>query len=129
MISIQDYDDVLNIDKQLTALDWSPFENKTVLLTGANGMLGLCLANLLLRAQSQRLVQFKKLYFASRNWHSSLLELPLDSRVRAISNLEIPKINAEVDVLIHTASPSNITKIQNLRETIKINSLEGFSFH
>lgn len=129
MLSIQDYGDVLDIDKQLTTLDWSPFENKTVLLTGANGMLGMCLANLLLRAHSQKLVQFKKLYFASRNWQSSQLGLPVDSRVKAISNFEISKINPEVDVLIHTASPSNITKIQNLRETISVNSLEEFSFH
>jgi UDP-glucuronate decarboxylase len=126
-ISIQDYDRPERIDHFLNEIRWEVYEGSNLLITGCNGMLGLCLVTLLARAQKKGLFQANRVYLASRSGKSEHLDL--EDNFECIKNEDLVNICDEVNVVIHAASPSNATKINSLGDTLNVNSLKNFRFH
>jgi nucleoside-diphosphate-sugar epimerase len=86
---------------------------KTILLTGANGMLGNGLAVALRQIQNRD----TRLILCSRAWVRNLKAINnVDSKLKFIVNEEISALEETVDLVIHTASPSNVTRINTFEE-------------
>jgi nucleoside-diphosphate-sugar epimerase len=90
---------------------------KSILITGAQGMLGHGLAVAIQELRNRSFLNETRLYLSSRSWSSassihwkSLFECEL------ITNDQIPLIREHVDLALHTASPSNITQIKTFEE-------------
>ncbi len=96
-------------------------ENANILVTGAQGMLGASIMKYLIYASNEGLIHPNKLFFASRSWklHEKVQNQP---KVSLIANSEISNCINQINVLIHTASPSNITKVKSLEELLSINT-------
>lgn len=90
---------------------------KTILLTGANGMLGNGLAVALRSFQKGNF----RLILASRSWSQDYTSSIASSELHFITNEEISNIEETVDLVIHTASPSNITQIKSFEELEMVN--------
>jgi UDP-glucuronate decarboxylase len=98
-----------------TSLDELP---KTILITGANGMLGNGLAVALRRLQNSEI----RLILSSRRWNRNYpFTEEANSQVKFITNEEISNLEETIDLVIHTASPSNITQISTFEELEDIN--------
>jgi UDP-glucuronate decarboxylase len=104
---------------QSITLDSKELYNTKVLITGSQGMLGggisVVLANLILKQELNC-----QLYLASRSW-SNLEKFNHNETVNFISNEQARAGDIPFDFIIHCASPSNITKVQSLKELIDIN--------
>jgi len=91
----------------------------TILVTGAQGMLGNGIATALVKLgelNSQRLI------LASRKWSSEAIKKwSKNPQCKLIRNEEIAQLPHKIDLVIHTASPSNITQIDSLEELEKTN--------
>lgn len=120
-VSLSDYDDVERIDQLLAGVEWSGYKNKKILITGSNGMLGKCLTKLFIRAYVNEFLSFQSLTLASRQW--KLQEQFTDDRIHYVTNEEIQENSHSYDVIFHLASPSNISKIESLEETLSVNYL------
>ena len=96
-------------------------ENANVLVTGAQGMLGKSIMKYLIYANNEGHIRPNKLLFASRTWN--LYEkFQNQPNISLIANSEISDCIKEVNILIHTASPSNVTKVNSLEELLSINT-------
>jgi UDP-glucuronate decarboxylase len=90
---------------------------KVILITGAQGMLGHGLAvgidNLLV---SQKVNDFKVI-LASRQWTSTSVSFWKKSpNIVLVTNQQISSLRDQIDLVIHTASPSNITQISTFED-------------
>jgi UDP-glucuronate decarboxylase len=105
---------LLNFD-----IDFDRLQNQNILLTGSQGMLGRGLS-VVLRSLVATGKLHCNLFLASREWRQEDL-IQKTSGIEFISNQEARKRKIPFDLIIHCASPSNITKIQTLEELSDIN--------
>lgn len=100
----------------------STFQPKRILVTGAQGMIGNAIACSLQELRRLGLLQTTEIVLASRKWEKySIQEYSAFSGLRLISNSEITEIG-KIDLVIHTASPSNITRIESLHQLRQANA-------
>jgi UDP-glucuronate decarboxylase len=126
-MKISDYDEIEVIDSFLSKINWLPLNYKNILITGCNGMVGMCLTILVLRAYELGLFKPKNIYLSSRDWSESRLDIVNDSSVHCVTNSEIELLHHKIDHVFHTASPAHIGSISSIEETLRINSLAGFN--
>lgn len=94
----------------------------TILVTGAQGMLGHGIATALDKLVNLGEVNSQQLIFASRNWSSEAIKKwGKNPHCKLIRNEEIAQIPHKIDLVIHTASPSNVTQIKSFDELEKTN--------
>lgn len=93
---------------------------KSVLITGAQGMLGNAIAEYFYKAISELHGDNALLLLASRSWP---MRTKWESRrnCRLIANADITSEDSQVELIVHTASPSNITKVESREILNKIN--------
>jgi UDP-glucuronate decarboxylase len=94
--------------------DLSP---KSILITGAQGMLGNGIAVAFNNLIQNNLLSSSRLILASREWsYSAVNKWSENKNCKLINNNEISTFEDNVDLVIHTASPSNITKINSFED-------------
>jgi UDP-glucuronate decarboxylase len=100
-----------------TTISSSSLRFKTILITGSQGMLGHGLAvaiNCLMVSQN---VKDFKVILSSRKWSDASTSFWKKSpNIVLINNQQISSLKCQVDLVIHTASPSNITQISTFEE-------------
>ncbi len=90
---------------------------KTILLTGSQGMVGNGVAKALNFLQKNGVLTDTKLLLCSREWsQQAARSWEENSNLELILNTDISKIQDQVEIVIHTASPSNITQIDSYQE-------------
>jgi nucleoside-diphosphate-sugar epimerase len=98
----------------ITNTDFAP---RSILVTGAQGMLGNGIAVTLANLVQKNLLERCQLILASRKWSTTAANYwSKNKNCKLINNSEIGTADKEVDLVIHTASPSNITKINSFEE-------------
>jgi len=105
---------------QFLNLDYSSIQGMRILITGCQGMLGGAIAVTFSELLRQGLIECE-MYLASRLWLKSS-ELDYEKSVKLISNEEAREGSIEFDLIIHCASPSNITKIKSQEELRDVNT-------
>jgi dTDP-glucose 4,6-dehydratase len=95
---------------------------KSILITGAQGMLGNGIAKAFNLLQMNGTLADTKLFLGSREWQSEA-KSGWDERdnLKVVANSDISKIQGGVEVVVHTASPSNITQINSFDELHDVN--------
>ncbi len=95
---------------------------KSILVTGAQGMLGNAIAIRLNRILTAIAISEWSLVLASRNWSkNAILNWEKYPNVKLVENHEIATFPMNVELVIHTASPSNITKIETFESLKSVN--------
>lgn len=90
---------------------------KTILITGAQGMLGHGLAVAINELLKMNTSNKPRLFLASRNWQDKSSSIWKDALYcELITNEQIPFISQKIDVVVHAASPSNVTQISSFEE-------------
>ena len=116
------YDDIFQ-NKFLGSISSLKFKGN-ILITGARGMLGnalACAINELLSNQSSNGV---KLILCSRDWKpAELIYWKNYEYVENVTNFNLLSSYKSVDLVIHTASPSNMTKITTI-DDLRIPNIE-----
>ena len=92
-------------------IDWDRFKNKTILITGATGLIGFNLLSSLVYANSTRqlnmqiLALVRNIEKAEKRFHDLL---QAGEKIKFIEGdlLDIPKISGPVDFIIHGGSPT-----------------------
>ena len=93
--------------------------NGDILITGAQGMLGNALACAVNELQTERILNESKIILCSRNWELKEAKRWQNySNVEIVTNTNLLSNYRSVDFVIHTASPSNITKITTLDDLL-----------
>jgi nucleoside-diphosphate-sugar epimerase len=93
------------------------YEPRTILITGAQGMLGHGLAVAIQQLKETGRLSETHLILSSRKWSSATSMIwKNNTKCELITNDRIPFIRQEIDLVIHTASPSNITQITSFEE-------------
>jgi nucleoside-diphosphate-sugar epimerase len=88
-----------------------------ILITGSKGMIGNALACAINELQARKVLKNLKLILCSRTWEPKEAKLWENfSNVELVKNSDLSKYNKSVDYVIHTASPSNITKINAIND-------------
>jgi UDP-glucuronate decarboxylase len=96
----------------------------TIMITGSQGMIGNALAVYIAEVQRNNSNSTIQLILASRSWNDPTKQEWISNvHCKLILNSEIEKISEKIDLVIHTASPSNVTKIENIHD------LEYTNFH
>ncbi len=115
------FSDLFNsTDNEILNIDYSSTYGKRILLTGSRGMIGGALSTTLTELLGDHLVECE-LFLASRSWQGCE-ELFPNKSIKLISNKEARSGSILFDIIIHCASPSNITKIESLDELIDVNT-------
>lgn len=108
-------------DEQIVFKSKSTFHPRRILVTGAQGMIGNAVACSLQHLQQLGILRATELVLASRNWEKDYIKkYSTASGLRFINNSEITAIG-KIDLVIHAASPSNITRIQSLHQLREVN--------
>jgi UDP-glucuronate decarboxylase len=95
----------------------SMLQVESILITGSQGMLGNGIAKALYFLQTNGGLGKTKLFLASRAWTlDAKMGWKESASLRLVANSEISKIQSKVEVVIHTASPSNIIQINSYQE-------------
>jgi UDP-glucuronate decarboxylase len=94
---------------------------KSILLTGSQGMLGNGIVQKLIHLKEVGPLENTKLYFASRKWPNTKIRYCEKDIYTLIANSEIQTIKDAIDIVIHTASPSNVTQIHSYQELYDAN--------
>lgn len=90
---------------------------RAILLTGSKGMVGNSVAKALNSLQKSGVLTDTKLLLCSREWSKEdERSWERNCNLELIANTDISKIQDQVEIVIHTASPSNITKIDSYEE-------------
>ncbi len=100
-------------------LSRSNFDYPRILITGSNGMLGNALAVTLdniIYEQSLRC----DLFLASRIWPEESISR-FRSSPHLLNNIEVRSKKYDFDLIVHCASPSNVTKIEGYLQLADIN--------
>jgi dTDP-4-dehydrorhamnose reductase len=93
------------------------FAPRSILITGAQGMIGNGIAVTLSDLIQKNLLAPCELVLASRKWSSTGTRIWSKNKYcNLIDNTEIGTAYNDIDLVIHTASPSNITKINSFEE-------------
>lgn len=88
-----------------------------ILITGSQGMLGNALACAIRELQKTKILNESKLILSSRNWHIKEAEYWQNfGNIEVLTNDELLDYRGSVDFVIHTSSPSNITKINTISD-------------
>jgi UDP-glucuronate decarboxylase len=115
------FEDIFSSSIQSIDLSTS-FKPRSILLTGAQGMVGNGLTKSLIQLQRTGSLSATKLYFASRQWKTELVDNHSESGdYLLVKNEDISDIKDQIELVIHTASPSNITKIGSYEELQEVN--------
>jgi nucleoside-diphosphate-sugar epimerase len=100
----------------------SKLKPKSILITGAQGMLGNALAKAISFLQSTGQLPDTKLILLSREWEPKVVESwKTNKSCMLMQNSSISEINFPIEIVIHTASPSNITQINSYAELYEVN--------
>lgn len=101
-----------------------PLSDVKILVTGAQGMLGNAIATAICSIASQEIYPRITIYLSSRNWSNTNVMINHQGACKCIKvlNSEIATLKEEFDLVIHTASPSNITKITSFEDLDFANS-------
>jgi nucleoside-diphosphate-sugar epimerase len=114
--------------------------NKSVLITGASGMLGSYLVESIIRGCDQAGVSFKKIKLTSKmGSFQNLKHMQEDKRITYVKHEDYNLEDADsFEVIIHAGSPSNITKFGSVGDLLESNltfveshnfsSVENFCF-
>ena len=95
---------------------------KSILITGAQGMLGNALAKALSFLQTTGQLPDTKLILVSREWEPMIVESwKKNKSCLLIQNSSISEIDFPIEIVIHTASPSNITQINSYAQLYEVN--------
>lgn len=122
-IFLKDIHDIINSD-----IHWEKLKNKTVLITGASGMIGTYMVNTLLQL-NDKLGYNIKVIGVLRNINKVVPETMTRDDVEYIQHdVTVPmNIPQQVDYVIHAASPASPLIMQNQPvETIAANTLGTF---
>lgn len=91
------------------------FNGKRILILGSQGMIGNAFSQILLEGVNRGIFIPKEVLLASRNW----IDYPKSQEIsnfQRILNTDLDRIDKNIDILIHCASPSNITKYETFNE-------------
>lgn len=85
-------------------LNWSEFNNKTILITGANGMIGGYLTKLFIKLKEEKNISLKLILLVRKNKYYQEKEFVkiLEQNVE-----EEIKVSEKIDYIIHAASPAS----------------------
>jgi UDP-glucuronate decarboxylase len=98
------------------------YEPKSVLITGSQGMLGNGLAQTFFEYQKIGYLQNTKLLLASRYWNAEAMIFWKNERnIQLMTNIELLKYTEEIDLVLHTASPSNVMSFNTYDELTAAN--------
>lgn len=100
-------------------IEFNALQNLNILITGSRGMLGGGLVATLRSLISIGILDCN-LFLASRKWNAPGIENNT-KKILHISNEDARKKNYPFDLIIHCASPSNITRIQTIEELEDVN--------
>lgn len=88
-----------------------------ILITGAKGMLGNALAYAMQELQSKGFLNESKIILSSRNWSTKeTMYWQKFGNIETVTNIDLLNNYQSIDYVIHTASPSNITKINSIAD-------------
>ena len=88
-----------------------------ILITGAKGMLGNAFAYAMQELQSKGFLNESKIILSSRHWSSKeTLYWQNFGNIETVTNKDLLNNYQSIDYVIHTASPSNITKINSIAD-------------
>ena len=101
-----------------------PLSDAKILITGAQGMLGNAIATALCGKISEEIHTPITIYLSSRSWNNTNVKTNHIGVCNCLKvlNSEIATMEEEFDLVIHTASPSNITKITSFEDLDFANS-------
>ena len=105
--------------EQILSLNRSEFSFTSVLVTGSNGMLGNAVA-ITLDKLIHKHAHECDLYLASRSWPAEATG-GFEGSPILITNNEVRNQKYNFDLIVHCASPSNVTKIESYEHLIEIN--------
>lgn len=95
-----------------------------ILITGAQGMIGNALACAINELLSNQILNGVRLILCSRDWKPANLEYWKNFKnVENVTNFNLLNNYKSIDLVIHTASPSNITKIKRI-DDLRIPNIE-----
>ncbi len=112
----KDFDELLN----MPSINWNALQNKTLLITGASGLIGSNLVNFILYANTKKKSNIK-IIAVVRNIEKALAKyISQDNLIFITSNVQdLKEIECEVDYIIHAANPtSSKFFVENPVETI-----------
>ncbi len=116
------FEDIYDSESEIFgSLNFKILAGKTILITGCRGMLGGTLAVTFIELKKRNQLPGSKVYLASREWGNWQYNLENATDVIFITNQEARETRLNFDLIIHCASPSNITKISNLENLLDIN--------
>ena len=118
------YKDIFPNEDLSVKIEDFPLRDTKILVTGAQGMLGNAIATAMCSIVSQEILAPIQIYISSRNWSNTNIKLnhQKDCECIRVLNSEITTLKEEFDLVIHTASPSNITKINSFEDLNFANS-------
>ena len=95
-----------------------------ILITGAQGMLGNALACAINELLSNQILKGTRLILCSRDWKPVELQYWKSFKnIENVTNFNLLNNYKSIDLVIHTASPSNITKINKI-DDLRIPNIE-----
>jgi UDP-glucuronate decarboxylase len=97
-------------------------EPKSILITGAQGMLGNSLAQALRFLSHTGYLSKTQIVLLSRQWsREAQNEWKNDSNFQLVTNSDLSRSLSHVEFVIHAASPSNITQVESFDKLHEIN--------
>lgn len=116
------YDDIFgkNFDNHFL-LKLKGLNNKSILVTGAQGMLGGAIARSITEFVAENPNYHLDVYLASRDWGENKDFVVSGSSIFYLSNQEARAGLYDFNFIIHCASPSNFSKVTSFEELLDIN--------
>lgn len=110
------------MDERVIYGSTSTLQRKRILITGAQGMVGNAVAGSIQHLRALGVLQYSELVLASRDWKKDVTrENSVQSGLTFVNNSELEGIG-KVDLVLHAASPSNITRIESLSQLREVNT-------
>ncbi len=118
------YKDIFPNEDLAVRFEDLPLRDSKILVTGAQGMLGNAIAAAVCSNTTQKIYPPIKIYLLSRDWSEKNTKINHleDCKCIKVSNADITSLKEQIDLVIHTASPSNITKINSFEDLDFANS-------
>ena len=105
------YKDIFGLQSDLVDSTFD-HEPESILITGAQGMLGNGVAQALNFLQRNGILTGTRVLLSSREWSKqAIIKWKKNSSFRLVLNSDISQIQMPVEVVIHAASPSNMTRV------------------
>ena len=115
------YDDIFGLTSDFGLIDLN-HEPKSILITGAQGMLGNALAQACSFLKEIGFLSKTRIILSSRNWSLEAQRGWKEiSNFQLVSNSDLSNVLSQIEVVIHAASPSNITQIESYDQLYEIN--------